>query len=163
MEDRLEMVVSGRRCKAMPDAPCFTSSTIGWNGFFLESHLVSNFDFELPDHWVLNYMVGLQYLQRGRRLFYEDGRQQEHRIRYGECFVLGPREFRRFRMEGGGSVCMLAIDPVVLQDVTGDASGRNLLGLLRLWNGTDDTRRVSRRFEVNSDQSLARSACVTTL
>ena len=82
-------------------------------------------------------MVGLQLVHRGARHFCEGGRQHVHRIQYGECFVLGPREFRRFRMEGEGSVCMVAIDPPVVQEMTADSSRRNLMDLVEIWNGED--------------------------
>ena len=136
MAERLELVAAGQRRAAMPDQPHLTSGT-GWGGFFLESHKVSNYDFELPDHWVPFYMVGLQCARRCVRHFFEGGRQHVHKVQYGDCFVLGPREFRRFRMEGEGSVCMVSIDPLVLQEITGDSSRRNLLDLVNLWNGVD--------------------------
>jgi AraC-like DNA-binding protein len=136
MAEQLEMVVSGRRRPAMPNEPHSTSGT-AWSGFFLESHQVCNFDFELPDHWVPYYMVGFQSVRRGARHFFEGGRQHVDRIQYGDCFVLGPREFRGFRMEGEGSVCMVAIDPLVLREITADSSRRNLLDLVRVWNGAD--------------------------
>ena len=83
-------------------------------------------------------MVGVQAVRQCARHFFEDGREQVHRVQCGDCFVLGPRELRRFRMEGEGSICMVSIDPLVLQEITADSSRRDLLDLLRLWNGTDN-------------------------
>lgn len=136
MAEQLEMVVGGQRQAAMPGRPQSTSGA-AWSGFFLESHRFSNFDFELPDHWVPHYMVGLQFVQHSERHFFEGGRHHVHKIQYGDCFVLGPREFRQFRMQGQGSVCMVAIDPSVLQEVTADSSRRNPFDLVYTWNGAD--------------------------
>jgi AraC-like DNA-binding protein len=120
----------------MPNKPeSFTGTASG--GFFLESHKDSNYDFELPDHWVPYYMVGSQFVRRAARHFFADGREQVHKIQYGECFVVGPGELRRFRTEGEGSICMLTIDPLVFEEITANSSRRKIQDLLRQWDGAD--------------------------
>jgi hypothetical protein len=75
MPNRLEMVVGGRRRTALPNAPDFTSRISLSDGFFMERTRLS--PFELPDHWIPFYGVGLQFVEgTGKRFFFQDGRHQ---------------------------------------------------------------------------------------
>ena len=69
MPNRLEMVVGGRRRTALPDAPDFTSRISPSDGFFMERNRL--LPFELPDHWIPFYGVGLQFVEgTGKRFLY---------------------------------------------------------------------------------------------
>jgi AraC family transcriptional regulator len=136
MAERLEMVVGGQRRVAMPDAPLLTSSFSMFSGFFIEEAPV--FTGEMPDHWIPNYMVGLQLVPGGaKRFFLEDGRMRKDEIHNGSCVVLGPREIRRFRLEAEGSVFLVAIDPVVMQEITADAPASHGTELVGVNNAND--------------------------
>jgi AraC-like DNA-binding protein len=166
MAERLEMVVSGKRRPAMPSAPEFVSRISPTSGFGVEGHLLSD-TFELPDHWIPFYLVGVQFT-RGKltRYFLENSRIHEERIDNGKCFVVGPKEVRRFRLEGAGSASLVSIDPWVLEEMTADSPRRSPVELLRNWVGHDPVLRdliLKLRAEVTSGcptgPLLAESIC----
>jgi len=135
--ERLEMVVGGQRQGAMPATPDFAARFSPSSGFLVEGHRQAS-TFELPDHWIPFYMVGVEFV-RGKlaRYFLENGKICEEPIENGACFVAGPREIRRFRMEGAGGVCLVSIEPQVLQEAVAGSPARSRLELLRKWNGHD--------------------------
>jgi AraC family transcriptional regulator len=137
MQSRLEMVVGGRRRAALPNTPDFTSRASPSDGFFMEGTRLS--PFELPDHWIPFYGVGLQLVQgTGKRFFYQDGRHHVGTIENGDSFVIAPQELRRYRLEtAGGSLIMVSIEPLVLQEMMVGAHSRNPFELTRTWNGQD--------------------------
>jgi AraC family transcriptional regulator len=134
MPNRLEMVVGGRRQTALPTTPDFTSRTSPSDGFFMEGIRLSSF--ELPDHWIPFYGVGLQTVQgTAKRFFFQDGRHHEDAIHTDDMFVIAPQELRQYRTEiVEGKLSMVSIDPVVLQDLV---AGSNSFELTRLWLGRD--------------------------
>ena len=135
MQARLEMVVGGRRQAAIPTTPDFTGRISTGHGFFMESQRISTF--ELPDHWIPYYLVGLQSVRRKTtRYLLESGKIREEPIYDGSCFVLIPQEIRRFRIEGEAHVDLVSIEPTVLQEVPGFPH-RSPLELVKLWNGDD--------------------------
>jgi hypothetical protein len=83
-------------------------------------------------------MVGLQFT-RGmwKRHFLENGKPFEEIIRPDDCYVVGPREARRFRIEGEGHVSMVSIEPTVLQEMSAGSPYRDPLELIRTRNGQD--------------------------
>jgi AraC family transcriptional regulator len=138
MAECVEIVVNGRRRAALPVAPNFASRASPSSGFLAEQYHLSTF--ELPDCWIPSYMVGLQF-PRGiwKRHFLEDGKPFEEIIRPDDCHVVGPREARRFRIEGEGHVCMVSIEPAVLQEMIAESPYRDPLELIRTRNGQDAT------------------------
>lgn len=138
--ERMEMVVSGQRQIAMPTAPEFSAPASPWGGFLVEGHRFSSF--ELPDHWIPFYMAGLQFNPgKASRFFLENGKLCEDPIENGSCFVVGPREFRRFRIEGAGNVTIVSIEPTALQEMLAWNSPRSPLELLGKWSGHDPVLR----------------------
>ena len=136
MPNRLEMVVGGRRQTALPWAADFTSRTSPSDGFFMEGTRLSSF--ELPDHWIPFYGVGLQFTQEtGRRFFYQDGKHRELPFENGDSLVIAPQELRQYRLEGECNFILVAIEPLVLQDMMAGAHARNPFELTRTWNGSD--------------------------
>lgn len=134
------MVVSGQRQIAMPTVPEFSMRVSPWSGFLVEGHRHSSF--ELPDHWIPFYMVGLQFnVGKASRFFVENGKLHEDPIENGACFVVGPQEFRRFRIEGAGNVNLVSIEPTVRQEMLAWSSHRTPLELLRKWSGHDPVLR----------------------
>jgi len=135
MPDRLEMVVDGRRQTALP-TPDFTSRTSPAEGFLMEGHQLSSF--ELPDHWIPFYGIGLQFVQEtAKRCYFQDGKHHEDPIQNGDSFVIAPQELRRYRFEGGCKLVLVSIEPVVLQDMVAGSPARNPFELTRTWNGQD--------------------------
>jgi len=125
MPNRLEMVVAGRRQTALPFAPEFTSRASPSDGFFVEGQRVSSF--ELPDHHIPFYGVGLQFPQgTGRRFFFQDGRQHTHCFHHGDTVVFAPQELRRFRLENGGKFVLVSIEPVVLHEMLSASAAQSL-------------------------------------
>jgi AraC-like DNA-binding protein len=136
MVERLEMVVSGQRQVAMPTVPEFLTGVSPSNGFLFEEHRLSTF--ELPDHWIPFYMVGVQFTQGNlTRFFVENGKSYKDPIENGVCFVVGPRELRRFRIEGTGSAVLVSIEPGALEEMIVGSPPRSPLELLRHWGGHD--------------------------
>jgi hypothetical protein len=68
MVERLEMVVSGQRRIAMPSVPEFSTRVSPSSGFIVEGHQLATF--ELPDHWIPFYMVGVQFVPRKLTRFF---------------------------------------------------------------------------------------------
>jgi AraC-like DNA-binding protein len=136
MVERLEMVVGGQRQVAMPTVPEFLARVSPSNGFRVEGHRFSTF--ELPDHWIPFYMVGVEFT-RGEltRFFVENGKSYKDPIENGACFVLGPRELRRFRIEGTGNAVFVSIEPGSLEEMIVGSPQRSPLELLRHWSGHD--------------------------
>jgi AraC family transcriptional regulator len=136
MAERVEIVVNGRRRAALPVAPKFARRASPPSGFIAEQYHLSTF--ELPDCWIPYYMVGLQFT-RGlwKRHFLENGKSFEEIIRPDDCYVVGPREARRFRIQGEGHVCMVSIEPAVLQEMIAGSPYRDPLELIRTRNGQD--------------------------
>src|SRR5579863_2572807 len=137
MPNRLEMVVRGQRQTALPNTPDFTSRTSPADGFFMEGTRLSSF--ELPDHWIPFYGVGLQVLQgNAKRSFVQDGRYREDIIRTDDMIVIAPQELRRYRFEvAGGKLSLISIEPVVLLDMVAGSPSRNPFELTRTWDGRD--------------------------
>ena len=141
MPNRLEMVVGGRRQTALPNTPDFTSRTSPADGFFMEGTRLSSF--ELPDHWIPFYAVGLQFVRgTGKRFFIQDGRRHEDVFRTDDMFVIAPQELRQYRLEiVEGKLSMVSIEPVVLQDLVAGSPSRNPFELTRTWLGRDPVLR----------------------
>ncbi len=140
MAERLEMVVGGQRQAAMPTAPEFSTRVSPWNGFPMEEHRLSTF--ELPDHWIPFYMVGVEFTPGNLTRFYlENGKSYKETIENGGCFVVGPRELRRFRVEGTGNVVLVSIEPGAVEEMMVGAPPRSPLELLRHWHGHDPVLR----------------------
>jgi AraC family transcriptional regulator len=140
MSSRLEIVVAGRRQVALLTTPELSSGTSPWTGFLVEAHRLSTF--EMPDHWIPFYMIGLQIVEgTGRRFFFEGGKYHECPFENGDCFVVAPHELRRFRCEAKARVVFVSIDPVVLQDMVACSPSRSPFELTRNWNGQDPALR----------------------
>lgn len=93
MPNRLEMVVDRRRQTALPTTPDFTSRTSPSDGFFMEVNRLTSF--EMPDHWIPFYGVGLQFVRgTGKRFFVQDGRHVALPFQNGEALVIAPQELR---------------------------------------------------------------------
>jgi AraC family transcriptional regulator len=152
MVERLEMVVSGQRQVAMPSVPESLTGISPSNGFLVEEHRLSTF--ELPDHWIPFYMVGLQFTPGNlTRFFVENGKSYKEIIENEGCFVVGPRELRRFRIEGTGNAVMVSIEPGVLGEMIVGSPRRSPLELLGHWRGHDPVLRdivLKLRAEVNA-------------
>jgi len=74
--------------------------------------------FELPDHWIPFYGVGLQFVQEtGKRFFYQDGKHHSLPFENSDCLVIAPQELRQYRLEAECNFVLVAIEPVVLQEV----------------------------------------------
>ena len=141
MQIRLEMVVGGRRRTALPTLPDFTSRTAPADGFFMEGARLSSF--ELPDHWIPFYGVGLQAVQgTGKRFFFQDGRRHADVFRNDDMFVIAPQELRQYRLEAVDcKLSLVSIEPVVLQDMVAGSPARNPFELTRSWQGQDPVLR----------------------
>jgi len=153
MPSRHEIVVGGRRQTALPSAPDFTSRTSPSDGFFMEGTRLSSF--EMPDHWIPFYGVGLQFAQGiGKRFFYQDGKHHALTFENGDCLVIAPQELRQFRLEAEDcKLIMVSIEPVVLQEMVAGSPSRNPFELTRTWNGQDSRLRdlaLKLRAEVTS-------------
>ena len=136
MAERVEVVVGGQRRAALPVAPKLPSRFSPGSGFLTEVYRLSTF--ELPDCWSPYYLVGLQSPSSPwKRIQVEEGKLREEVIHDGDCHVVGPRELRRFRIEGEGHVCLVSIEPVVLQEMTAGSPYRDPLELIRTSNGQD--------------------------
>jgi AraC family transcriptional regulator len=136
MPNRLEMVVGGRRRTALPYAPDFTSRTSPSDGFFMEGTRLSSF--ELPDHWIPFYGVGLQFVQEtAKRFFYQGGKHHALPCENGDSLVIAPQELRQYRFEGEGNFVLVSIEPVVLQEMMAGAHSRHPFELTTTWNGPD--------------------------
>ena len=150
---RLEMVVNGRRQTALSTTPRLAGPAFLDNGFILEEHDMRTF--ELPDHWIPNYLVTFQFSPRpAKRVFFEAGRERETVIENGDIDVVAPQEIRKFRFEGEARSIILSIEPEVLQSMISGSQNRNALELIRLWRGTDPTLRdlmMKLRSETQSD------------
>jgi AraC family transcriptional regulator len=137
---RLEMVVGGQRQTALPGNPDPTRLSSPCKGFLLEGHQLSSF--ELPDHWIPFYLVALQTAgATTTRSFFENGKQRDSPIQNGDCTITAPREVRRFRMAGVGSVAMVSIEPAVLHEMLGGSTSRSFVELTRERNGPDPVLR----------------------
>jgi len=137
MAERLEMVVGGQRRIAVPANPDPISATSPCAGFLIERHQRLS-TFELPDHWIPFYFVGLQAVgQTLTRSYFEGGRQRDFPIRNGDCVVTAPQEVRRFRLIGVGAATMISIEPAIFQEMISGSSSRNPVELVRNWNGQD--------------------------
>jgi AraC family transcriptional regulator len=102
----------------------------------MEEHRLSTF--ELPDHWIPFYMVGVEFTPGNLTRFYlENGKSYKETIENGACFVVGPRELRRFRIEGTGNVVIVSIEPGALEETIVGSPRRSPLELLRHWGGHD--------------------------
>jgi AraC family transcriptional regulator len=133
---RLEMVVKGQRQTALSTTPRMNSPTFLDNGFLMEEHDMTTF--ELPDHWIPNYLVVFQLVPRpGKRVLFDAGRERETVIESGDVDVVAPQEVKRFRFEGEARSIILSIEPEVLQSMISGSHNRNPLELIRLWRGTD--------------------------
>lgn len=137
MPSRLEMVVRGQRQTALPRTADFTSRNSPSDGFFIEGHRLSSF--EMPDHWIPFYGVGLQFPQgTAKRFFFQEGRHHVHSIENGDSFVIAPQELRQYRFETEGcDLIIVSIEPVVLQGMITGSHSRNPLELTRTWDGQD--------------------------
>jgi AraC family transcriptional regulator len=135
MQDRLEMVVGGRRQAAVPVVPVLAGRVSAGSGFFMESQRVGSF--ELPDHWIPYYMVGVQFAnRRTTRYLLDGGKIREDPIHDGSCVVVVPQEIRRFRIEGDAGFDMVSIEPTVFQEIAGFPQ-RSPLELVKNWSGYD--------------------------
>jgi AraC family transcriptional regulator len=133
---RLEMVVKGQRQTALSTKPRLAGPAFLDNGFIMEEHDMTTF--ELPDHWIPNYLVVFQLVPRpGKRVLFEAGRERETIIENGSVDVVAPHEVRKFRFEGEARSIILSIEPEVLQSMISGSQNRNVFELIRLWHGTD--------------------------
>jgi len=140
MSTGLEIVVKGRRQKALATSPDLTSCGATWNGFILEQHPVQSF--EMPDHWVPYYLVVLELVeQTSKRFLFEGGRLREETIQPKDCVVVAPQEVRRFRAVGNGRLICVSIEPIVLQSIIAGSGNQNPFELVRRWNGDDPVLR----------------------
>ena len=138
MAERCEIVVNGQRRVALPVAPEFPSRVSPGSGFIAEMYRLP--PFELPDSWIPYYLIGLQFPRSHgtiKRFVAESGKLREEVIQHGDCHVVGPREVRRFRCDGECDVCLVSIEPAVLQEMTAGSPYRNPLELIGTNNGQD--------------------------
>ncbi len=150
---RLEMVVNGRRHTALNTTPLFAPPAFLGRGFRMEENNMRSF--ELPDHWIPNYMVTLQLGPRpAKRIFFEAGRERETILGSGEVDVVAPQEIRKFRFEGEATSIILSIEPEVMQSMILNPRDGDGLELIRLWRGTDRVLKdilLKLRAEIQSD------------
>jgi AraC family transcriptional regulator len=137
MPNRLEMVVRGQRQTALPNTPDFASLNSPADGFSMEGTRLSSF--ELPDHWIPFYGVGLQSVHgTGKRSFFQDGRRHEDTFHTDDMFVIAPQELRQYRLEVAEcKLSLVSIEPVVLQELVAGSPSRNPFELTRSWHGRD--------------------------
>jgi AraC family transcriptional regulator len=137
---RVEMVVNGRRHAALNTKPLLAGPAFLGNGFLMEEHDMRTF--ELPDHWIPNYLVTFEVAPRpGRRVMFDAGRERETVLESEHIDVVAPQEVRRFRFEGEARSIILSIEPEALQSIISAPRERSALELIRLWRGTDDILR----------------------
>ena len=135
-DTRIEMVVSGRRHTALSTTPLFVAPAPLANGFLMEEHNMRTF--ELPDHWIPNYLVTFQISPRpGKRVLFEAGRERETIIENGHVDVVAPQEVRKFRFEGEATLIVLSIEPEAMLSMISNPREGDALELIRLWRGTD--------------------------
>ena len=133
---QLEIVVKGRRQSALSTQPHRVGPAFLGNGFVIEEHHMNSF--EMPDHWIPNYLVTLSFSpQRSKRFYFEAGRERETVIEAGSCDVVAPCEMRKFRFKGEARAILLSIEPEILQSMIAGPSGGNALELIRRWHGAD--------------------------
>jgi AraC family transcriptional regulator len=133
---RLEIVVKGRRHTAMNTTPLFAGPTVLGNGFLLEEHDLRTF--EMPDHWIPNYLVTYQLSSRpGKRAMFEGGRERESVIESGHVDVIAPQEVRKFRFEGEARTSIVSIEPEVMQSMISSPRDSDALELIQRWRGPD--------------------------
>ena len=139
MPSRHEIVVAGRRQTALASALDFTSRTSPSDGFLMAGYRLSSF--EMPDHWIPFYAVGLQLVRgTGKRFFYQDGKHHVGPFENGDSLVIAPQELRQYRLEAAEcNLIMVSIEPVVLQEMVAGSHSRNPFELTRTWNGPDPT------------------------
>jgi AraC family transcriptional regulator len=149
---RLEMVVKGRRQTALSTVPRLVGPAPLENGFLLEEHQMCTF--EMPDHWIPNYLVALTIApQPAKRFLFEAGREREIVLENGSCDVLAPYEARKFRFEGNARAIILSIEPEVLLSMISSPQPSNAFELAQRWHGTDPILRdllMSLRSEIES-------------
>jgi AraC family transcriptional regulator len=134
--DRLEIVVKGQRQTALNTTPLLTGPAFVDTGLRMEEHEMRSF--EMPDHWIPNYLVVFVRVPRpGKRFYVEGGREREFVVENGSSDVVGPQEMRNFRFEGEARSLILSIEPQVLQSMTTGSSSANAFELIRHWHGTD--------------------------
>jgi len=144
------MVVSGQRQTALTTTPRLISPAMLGDGIRMEEHVMRTF--EMPDHWIPNYLVTFHRLPRpGKRVLFEAGRERESIMEDGGGDVVGPHEVRKFRFEGEARSIFLSIEPEVLQSMICSPRDGDAFELIRLWHGTDPILRdlmMSLRSEV---------------
>jgi AraC family transcriptional regulator len=149
---RLEMVVKGQRQTALTTTPRLIAPALLDSGFIMEEHQMSSF--EMPDHWIPNYLVALTIAPRpAKRFLFEAGRERETVLENGSCDVLAPYETRRFRFEGNARGIILSVEPEVLQSMISSPQPSNAFELAQRWHGTDPILRgllMSLRSEIES-------------
>jgi AraC family transcriptional regulator len=131
------MVVDGRRQTALPTTPDFISRPSPTDGFFMQVNRL--YSFEMPDHWIPFYAVGLQFVEgTGKRFYVQDGRHVALPFENGDSLVISPQELRHYRLEVGEcKLLMLGIEPVVFQEMVAGYFSRNPLELTRTYSGED--------------------------
>src|SRR5271155_2941139 len=113
---RVEMEVKGQRQTALSTTPLIAGPALLGNGFLMEEHHMR--PFELPDHWIPNYLVTFILVPRpGKRVFFDAGREPETVIENGGIDVVAPQEVRKFRFDGEARSTILSIEPEVLQSM----------------------------------------------
>jgi AraC family transcriptional regulator len=150
---RVEMVVNGRRQAALSTTPLIAGPAFLDNGFLMEEHNMRTF--ELPDHWIPNYLVTFELSPRpGKRVLFEAGRERETVLESGGVNVVAPREVRKFRFEGEARATILSIEPEALRSMISSPRDGDAFELIRLWRGTDRILRdllLKLRSEIQSD------------
>jgi AraC family transcriptional regulator len=137
---RLEMVVNGQRQTALSAIPRLAGPAILDNGILMEEHDMRTF--EMPDHWIPNYLVTFQFVPRpGKRTMFEAGRERVTIIESGTGDVVAPHEVRKFRFEGEAKSVILQIEPEVLQSMIANPRDGNAFELIRRWHGPDPVLR----------------------
>jgi AraC family transcriptional regulator len=137
---RLEMVVNGQRQTALRTTPRLIGPVFLDNGILMEEHDMTSF--EMPDHWIPNYLVTFQFVPRpGKRVMFEAGRERETIIESGTGDVVAPHEVRKFRFEGEARAVILQIEPEVLQSMIANPGDGNAFELIRRWHGPDPVLR----------------------
>jgi AraC family transcriptional regulator len=133
---RLEMVVKGRRQTALSTVPRLIGPALLDRGFIMEEHQMTSF--ELPDHWIPNYLVTFMRVpQPAKRYLLDAGRERETVIGNWSGDVVPPEEVRKFRFEGEARTVILSIDPEVLQSMISGSRHANAFELIRRWHGKD--------------------------
>ncbi len=137
---RVEMVVGGRRHTALGTRPLLVGPALLGGGFLMEEHDMKTF--ELPDHWIPNYMVTIvRTPQPSKRTMFDAGMARETVLEGEGVDVLAPQEVRKFRFEGEAKTTLLSIEPDVLQSMISNPRDGDAFELIRRWRGTDDILR----------------------